>query len=59
MPTKLNKREFADEVYKIWFSRLCTFGLKQAKKIVYTAYKELRRQDDERKKKVRTKNGNN
>ena len=50
MPKRLNKREFDDEVYKLWFSRLCTFGLRQAKKIVYEAYKELRRQENERKK---------
>lgn len=51
MPRRLTKREFDDEVYKLWFGRLCTFGLLQARKIVYAAYKELRRQDEERKAK--------
>lgn len=46
---RLTKREMDDEVYKLWFGRLCTFGLRQAKKIVFTAYKELRRQENERK----------
>lgn len=51
MPAKLTKEEFKAEVYKLWFSRLCTFGLKQAKKMIFEAYKELRRQESERKKK--------
>lgn len=51
MPKRLTKREFDDAVYSCWFTRLCTYGLKPAKKIVFAAYKELRRQENERKKK--------
>lgn len=51
MPKRLTKREFDDAVYQLWFTRLCTYGTRQAKKIVYAAYKELRRQENERKKK--------
>ena len=51
MPKRLNKREFDDAVYQLWFSRLCTYGLKQAKKMMFAAYKELRKQENERKKK--------
>lgn len=51
MPKRLTKREFDDEVYSLWFSRVCKFGRRQAKKIIYTAYKELRRQENEGKKK--------
>lgn len=51
MPKRLNKREFDDAVYQIWFSRLCMYGMRQAKKIVYAAYKELREQENERKRK--------
>jgi hypothetical protein len=50
MPKRLTKREHDDEVYKLWRIRLCMFGLRQAKKIIYDAYKELRRQENERKK---------
>ncbi len=51
MPKRLNKREFDDEVYKLWRLRMTTFGLKQAKKIMWAAYKELRRQENEQKEK--------
>lgn len=49
MPKRLNKVEFDGEVKSLWTRYLCTFGLKQAKKIVFTAYKELRRQENEQK----------
>ncbi len=51
MPKRLTKREMDDEVYKLWFGRLCTFGLKQAKKMMFEAYKILREKENERKKK--------
>jgi len=51
MSKRLNKREFDDEVYSLWFSRVCRFGRKQAKKMIYVAYKELRKQENEGKKK--------
>ena len=54
MPKRLTKREHDDEVYTCWFNRLCHFGAKEAKKIIWEAYKELRRQENERKKKVRS-----
>lgn len=47
MPKKLTKREFDTEVEKIWFTRLCTFGMKQAKKMVFEAYKILREKERE------------
>ena len=50
MPKKLTKREYDDAVYNCWFKYVCTYGAKEAKKILYGAYKELRRQDNERKK---------
>jgi len=50
MPKKLTKREHDDEVYSTWMNRLCKFGLREAKKICFDAYKELRRQENERKK---------
>lgn len=49
MPKRLNKVEFDNAVYQIWFSRLCTYGRRQAKKMIYAAYKELRKQEKERK----------
>jgi len=55
MPKRLNKREFDDAVYHIWFSRLCTYGMRPAKKMIFEAYKELRRQEKERKKNGKTK----
>lgn len=51
MPKRLNKREFDDAVYSLWYSRVCMYGQKQAKKIVFAAYKILREQEKERKKK--------
>lgn len=51
MPKRLTKREFDDAVHQIWFSRLCTYGMRQAKKMIFEAYKELRRQENEREKK--------
>ena len=56
MPKRLTKRRLDDEIYSCWFTRLCTFGLRDAKKIVWGAYVELRRQERELKKKVRCKN---
>ena len=50
MSKRLNKIEFDNEVYSLWFSRVCKYGRRQAKKIIYTAYKELRRQENEGKK---------
>jgi len=50
MSKRLTKREFDDIVYGCWFKYLCSFGMKQAKKILFEAYKELRKQENERKK---------
>jgi len=47
---RLTKRQHDDEVYKCWWSRVCAFGSREAKKIIWEAYKELRRQEKERKK---------
>lgn len=49
MPKRLIKREFDKEVHDLWFNRVCKFGRKQAKKMIFEAYKELRRQENERK----------
>lgn len=51
MPRKLNKNEFDQEVYNLWMSRLAHFGLKQAKKIVWEAYKILRDKERQMEKK--------
>lgn len=51
MPRKLNKNEFDQEVYDLWMSRLAHFGLKQAKKIVWEAYKILRDKERQMEKK--------
>jgi len=56
MPKRLTKREHDDAVYSCWWTRVCTYGAREAKKIIYDAYKELRRQENERKK---VKDGNN
>lgn len=50
MPKRLTKREHDDAVYSCWWTRVCTYGAREAKKIIYDAYKELRRQENERKK---------
>lgn len=50
MPKRISKRQHNDVVYGLWFKYLCTYGLRQAKKIVFEAYKELRKQDNEQKK---------
>lgn len=53
MPKRLTKREHDDAVYNTWFNRLCHYGLREAKKIVWEAYVELRRQEREQKAKVK------
>lgn len=51
MPKRLTKREYDDVVYGLWQRYLCQFGAKQAKRIIYAAYKTLREQEREYKKK--------
>lgn len=51
MPKRLSKEAMAQEIHNLWMSRLCTFGLKQAKKMVWGAYVELRQQERDRKEK--------
>ena len=51
MPRRLTKRQHDDEVYSCWFNRVCHFGAREAKKIIWDAYKVLREQERERKKK--------
>lgn len=53
MPKRLTQHEFDDIVYSTWFRYLCSYGMKQAMKILFAAYKELRRQDREQKGKVK------
>jgi len=55
MPKRITRRQHDDAVYGLWYRYLCTYGLREAKKIVFEAYKELRKQENERKK---AKHGN-
>lgn len=50
MPKRISKKMHDNAVYGCWFKYLCTYGAREAKKIIYDAYKELRRQENERKK---------
>lgn len=49
MPKRLTKRERDNAIYGCWYKYLCTYGIVEARKIVYGAYKEIRRQHEERK----------
>ena len=51
MPKRITKREHDDAVYGCWNKYLSHYGIREAMKIVYGAYKELRRQDRELKEK--------
>ena len=49
MPKRLKKRAHDDAVYGCWFKYLCTYGAREAKKILFDAYKELREQEKRQK----------
>lgn len=51
MPKRITKRERDDAIYGLWYKYLCHYGIREAMKIVYGAYKELRRQNNEQRKK--------
>jgi len=50
MPKRITKRQHDDAVYGLWYRYLCTYGLREARKIMFDAYKVLREQDNEQKK---------
>jgi hypothetical protein len=49
MPRRLSKKMRDDAIYGCWYKYMCTYGIVEARKIVYGAYKEIRRQHEERK----------
>ena len=51
MPKRISKKQRDDAIYGLWFRYVSTFGMVEAKKIVYGAYKEIRRQHIELKAK--------
>lgn len=51
MPKRISKKQRDNAIYGLWYRYICTFGIVEARKIVYGAYKEIRRQHEERKEK--------
>lgn len=49
MPKRISKKQRDDAIYACWFKYVCTYGIVEAKRIVFGAYKEIRRQHEERK----------
>ena len=49
MPKRISKKQRDDVIRSLWFRYVSTFGMVEAKKIVYGAYKEIRRQHEEQK----------
>lgn len=53
MPKRISKKERDDAIFGLWNRYLSHFGMREAMKIVYGAYKVLREQD----KRLRAKHG--
>ncbi len=53
MPKRISKKQRDDAIYGLQFRYISTFGIVEAKKIIYGAYKDIRRQHDEQKIKRR------